>query len=251
MSSKVFIGCCGWSYLDERDFTAELARTYSSRLQAYVQLFDAVEINSTFYRLPRVSTASKWREEADAINPTFSFTVKAFQGITHIHRFKGESVLLFDRLREICEALQARVLLFQSPASFRPTEESIRAMRSFFKAIDRRGIICAWEPRGRWYDNTALITEVCGECRLVHCVDPLRNQPLFFGEEKLAYFRLHGFGKPSMYRYEFSGEELNRVAAHVQSLSQSLRELYLFFNNVSCYKNGREMRRIDPGAVPG
>jgi len=89
VAATVHIGCCGWSYLEEREFAAQIKRKYSTKLQAYAQLFDAVEINSTFYRLPRVSTAQKWRDEAGAVNSKFEFTVKAYQGITHIHRFMG------------------------------------------------------------------------------------------------------------------------------------------------------------------
>ena len=95
-----------------------MRRKYSTKLQAYAQLFDAVEINSTFYRLPRVSTAQKWRSKADAVNPKFEFTVKAYQGITHLHRFMGESTSLFTQLKEICRTLETSVVLFQSPASF-------------------------------------------------------------------------------------------------------------------------------------
>jgi uncharacterized protein YecE (DUF72 family) len=240
MAASIHVGCCGWSYLVEREFSARIKLKYASKLQAYAQLFKAVEINSTFYRLPRVSTAQKWRSEADAVNRSFEFTVKAYQGITHRHRFTGESVSLFDQLKEICRALRASVLLYQSPASFRPSEISVQAMRSFFKAIKREELVLAWEPRGMWYDDPGLIAELCQECRLVHCVDPFRNDALAFGEAKIAYFRLHGFGRPSMYHYDFSEEELHRLHSILKSLPASVHQDYVFFNNVSCYRNGLE-----------
>lgn len=240
VAATVLIGCCGWSYLNEREFPERIKRKYSSKLQAYAQLFDTVEINSTFYRLPRLSTAQKWRAEADAVKPKFQFTVKAYQGITHLHRFAGESIKLFAQLEEVCRALNASVLLFQSPASFRPTDASLKAMRSFFNEIDRDKLTCVWEPRGRWYDDPTLVAHVCEECRLVHCVDPLRNEPLAFGEEKIAYFRLHGFGRPSMYNYDFSEQELDRLASNLNSLPHSLHCIYIFFNNISCYRNALE-----------
>jgi uncharacterized protein YecE (DUF72 family) len=240
VAATVHIGCCGWSYLEERGFAVQIKRKYSTKLQAYAQLFDAVEINSTFYRLPRVLTAQKWRSEADAVNPKFEFTVKAYQGITHLHRFMGESISLFTELKGICRTLETSVVLFQSPASFRPTDVSLKAMKSFFKKIDRDNLTCVWEPRGKWYDNPALIVETCEECKLVHCVDPFRNEPLVFGEEKIAYFRLHGFGKPSMYQYDFSEDELERLLSILEPLRRSLRHVYIFFNNVFCYRNGLE-----------
>ena len=247
MAASVSVGCCGWSYLDEREFAGLIKRKYSSKLQAYVQLFSTVEINSTFYQLPRLTTAQKWRSEADVINESFEFTVKAYQGITHLHRFSGESVSLFSQLKEICRALRAPILLFQSPASFRPTGASLTGIRSFFEKIEREGLILAWEPRGKWYDDPNLIAEICEECGLVHCVDPFRNDALAFGEAKRAYFRLHGFGRPSMYHYDFSDEELQRLHLMLKSLASSLRQIYVFFNNVSCYGNGLEFMELLEG----
>jgi uncharacterized protein YecE (DUF72 family) len=228
----------------EREFSGRIKHKYSSKLQGYVQLFNAVEINSTFYRIPQLSTVQKWRREADALNLKFEFTVKAYQGITHLHRFSAESVPLFNQVKEICLALRASVLLFQSPASFRPTDVYVKAMRSFFEEVERDDLVLVWEPRGKWYDDPSLIAEICDECGLVHCVDPFRNDALAFGEAKIGYFRLHGFGRPSMYHYDFSEEELHRLHSTLRSLRESLRHIYVFFNNVSCYRNGLEFMEL-------
>ncbi len=240
MSFKIHIGCCGWSYLNEQKFP-ELRDTVGkrSKLQAYAGLFDTVEINSTFYRLPRLSTAEKWRKEADEVNPDFEFTVKAFKGITHLHRFqKNESLDSFDVLRNICSALRARCVLFQSPASFKPSPNNIENMRSFFDRIDRRELTLVWEPRGAWYEDPSSVERVCEQNGLVHCVDPFRNAPLVFGKARTAYFRLHGFGTPTMYRYDFSRDELARLRKEIDSLKETAGEAYVFFNNEACYKNG-------------
>jgi uncharacterized protein YecE (DUF72 family) len=246
MPATLHIGCCGWSYLNERDFDALYTKPHTSKLQAYAELFSVVEINSTFYRLPRLSTAEKWRKEADAINPAFEFTVKAYQGITHLRRFRGkESLGYFEQLHEICAALRTRVVLFQTPASFKPTEANIGAMRAFFEKVERGKLICVWEPRGAWYEEPPRIAEVCKVCNLVHCVDPFRNDPVL--ARRIAYFRLHGFGKPSMYRYTFSTAELRKLSAQIATLPGAVREAYVFFNNVDCYRNGREFAEIAGG----
>ena len=64
MATSVYTGCCGWSYLRPKEFALE--RPYDSTLQAYAQMLSTVEVNSTFYRIPRRTTAEKWREEASA-----------------------------------------------------------------------------------------------------------------------------------------------------------------------------------------
>jgi len=247
MPSCVHVGCCGWSYLNEKEFH-ELYNSgrRHSKLQAYAKLFDTVEINSTFYKLPRLSTAEKWRKEVDEINPGFEFSVKAYKGITHLHRFqKKESVDSYRALKDICGALSARVILFQSPASFNPSQANIETIGEFFYKIDRKGIVPVWEARGKWYDDIGLIEKVCHGSKLVHCVDPFRNDPVAFGKEKIAYFRLHGFGKPTMYHYSFSADELRLLSKKISSLPDELEDIYVLFNNDSCYANALAFKNVD------
>lgn len=216
--SNVVIGCCGWSYLEKDQYGGQGKRRPASKLEAYAQLFDAVEVNSTFYRIPRLATAEKWRVEASAANRRFIFTVKAYQGITHVTRFGKGAGEIFESVRGIAAELGAPVILFQSPASFRPTAANVRALTGFFGAVERGQCSLAWEPRGTWYDEPQAIVDVCEAGALVHCVDPLRNRPLTF-TGTLAYFRLHGFGKPSMYNYDFSAESCGRsVRCSIRSL---------------------------------
>jgi uncharacterized protein YecE (DUF72 family) len=237
MRKELSIGCCGWSYLRPREFSRLIAKPFASTLQAYVQLFDVVEVNSTFYRIPRLSTAEKWRGEANALNPGFVFTIKAYQGITHRRRFGTISRPEVDAMTETANALRADTILFQSPASFQPSTQNVRNIKNFFSNIDRGGRIFVWEPRGKWAESSQAVVDVCESSDLVHCVDPLRNQPLFLGIQQIAYFRLHGFGEPSMYRYSFSGGELKEICSLVNSLSGSLSRIYVFFNNVTCYED--------------
>ncbi len=246
MPVRLHIGCCGWSYLNEKDFSGAFDSVGRlSQLQFYAKLFDTVEINSTFYRLPRISTAEKWRREVDEVNPGFEFTVKAYRGITHLHRFrKKESMESFYTLREIISALGGRIVLFQSPASFSPSPPNVEAMEEFFARIDLRGLTVVWEPRGKWYENADLIERVCIDCNLVHCVDPFRNRPLIFEKGGTAYFRLHGFGKPSMYRYDFSIEELKILRGRIADLPPRIKHVYVFFNNDRCYQNGRSFLEL-------
>ncbi len=237
MPPRVHIGCCGWSYMKKRDFAELLSRPSRSILQAYAQLFETVEINSTFYRIPRVATASKWREESTEIRPDFHFTLKAFKGITHLHRFGTGSQPLFALVADVCTALSARIVLFQTPESFLPSPENVRKLKLFFGSIKPGGLSLVWEPRGKWEQEA--IAGLCQELHLVHGVDPLRNAPLAYGKEGIAYFRIHGFGVPSMYRYDFSEKELEQLHSRIVALPDTVRDVYVFFNNVFCYENAR------------
>lgn len=227
--AEVLVGCCG----------------YPCSRPRYYEKFRTVEIQSTFYRLPRPETASRWREEAPE---GFVFSFKAFQGITHpttspTWRRSGlkpeelegreygwlrptqDNFEAWERTAEIGRLLGARVCVVQCPPNFRCTEENVRNMRRFFRKVKREFSI-AWEPRGDW--DPELVLRLCKELKLTHCVDPLRQDPLHL--ERVAYFRLHGFGKPSMYRYRYSDRELEELKRKAEGLE--VGEAYFMFNNV-------------------
>ena len=131
---KIKVGCCGWGFFNPKRFVDEnWKERYKSTLQAYASLFDVVEVNSTFYRIPKVSTAEKWKEEAREVNEDFEFTVKTHQDITHKLKFGRESLDVFERVKEVAEALEAKVIVFQTSASFKPTEENLRRVVEIFE----------------------------------------------------------------------------------------------------------------------
>ncbi|MEM3030865.1 MAG: DUF72 domain-containing protein [Candidatus Micrarchaeia archaeon] len=240
---KTAVGCCGWGFFRPADyFGKEWKKKFPSSLAAYARLFSLVEVNSTFYRIPKAETAAKWLEQARAANPAFAFTVKAFQGITHEGGgFGPESLFHWERTHAVASALRAKIVLFQSPASFRPTAANKRRMKKFFGRADRGKLLFAWEPRGAWWGEEGAVRKICAELDLIACVDPLRNLPPWLAEQPLLYFRLHGFGKPSMYNYRFSDAELAKVKQAVTSLSRSA---YILFNNFAMYEDALRFQKM-------
>jgi uncharacterized protein YecE (DUF72 family) len=146
-------------------------------------------------------------------------------------------------MKDICKKLDAKILLFQSPSGFKATDENIDRMESFFNNIDRDNLILAWECRGSWLKNPKLVKRICKKFEIIHCVDPFRNEPLYFGKEKIAYFRLHGFGLISMYNYNFSMTELKQLKEKIENMKK-LKEVYVMFNNSNCYANALQFQKI-------
>ena len=215
------VGTCGWSYYPER----------GDKLLNYASVFNVVEVNSTFYRLPRLSTAERWLKKSRSVNEDFEFTVKVFQGITHRDKFSShKSLAYFEEVKKIAKALEAKWLIFQTPKSFKPTDENIKKLSRFFNAIDREDFKIGFEVR--WVDEwkKEIVKPLFKELDIVHVVDPLR-QNSFYG--KPHYYRLHGFGKPMMYNYTFSDEELRRVCTKVKKGD------YVMFNNYTMYEDAK------------
>ncbi len=234
MMNKIKVGCCG----------------FSKGKRKYCEQFKLVEIQQTFYKPPLIATAQRWREE---VPEDFEFSLKAWQEITHLpssptyrkaslqvpagkegnYGFFKPSEEVFEawgKTRDIAQVLKAKAIVFQCPAKFTPITENVQNMRYFFTNIDRGDFIFAWEPRGEWRDD--VITALCQDLDLVHCVDPFESKAVY---GKLKYFRLHG-GRD--YRHQYSDDELARL----RELSNS--EAYVLFNNITMYDDAVRFKRL-------
>ncbi|MEW6663885.1 MAG: DUF72 domain-containing protein [Thermodesulfobacteriota bacterium] len=221
---KVKVGCCG----------------FAGRQAEYFRLFRVIEIQQTFYQLPLLGTATKWREAAP---PGFEFTIKAWQLITHepssptyrrlkerpapgeIGRYGGfrgtpEVMEAWEKTAAFARALGSAWIVFQCPRSFTPAPDHVKRMKRFFRGIDRAGFRFAWEPRGEWAED--LVLDLCRDLDLTHAVDPFKNRPLY-GDT--LYLRLHGV-RGYTYDYRYSDEELDRIAGWAGE-----RPSYVMFNN--------------------
>ncbi len=219
----------------------------------YVTHFPVVEVQQTFYQPPQVKTLENWRASAPA---DFEFTLKAWMLITHearsptYRRLKRE---LSEKERDGCgsfrptpivmdawdvtlkcvKALAARRLLFQCPASFKPTKENIKNMRAFFAKIERPPELqLLWEPRGGWPDNT--VRELCRELDLTHVVDPFAVRTV---TPERCYFRLHG---RTGFRYVYEDEELEELYGMLPKDKTS----YVLFNNVRMREDAARFQKL-------
>ncbi|HEX9968407.1 MAG TPA: DUF72 domain-containing protein, partial [Solirubrobacterales bacterium] len=79
------IGCSGWNYRDWRDDFYPPKTPTSRWLAHYASVFDTVEVNATFYRLPELKTTANWAEQ---VPEGFRFAVKGSRYLTHIRRLR-------------------------------------------------------------------------------------------------------------------------------------------------------------------
>ncbi len=244
MRRDLLVGCCG--------LPLSLAR--------YAATFPVVEVQQTFYQPPMRKTLEKWRAQVPA---GFEFALKAWQLITHeassptyrrlreklsarqkreagSFRLSATVMMAWERSLECARALGSRVVLFQCPARFKPTQESKASVRAFFRELRREAekrrnepeTTFAWEPRGEW--RAEEVHELCEELGLVHAVDPFQQAPVTQG---LGYFRLHG---RVGYRYRYTDEDLQQLGALVRSLSPC----YVLFNNISMLEDARRFQQL-------
>lgn len=233
---QVRIGCCG----------------FRSSRESYYELLPAVEVQHTFYQPPQISTLEKWRAEAPA---DFEFAVKAWQLVTHqsssptYRRLKRElseeerdgagffrpTAIVRDGwevTRACAEALKARSILFQCPASFQPTKVNLGNMRKFFGKIERGPFSFCWEPRGAW--PREVVRDLCEELDLWHVVDPFSDRTV---TPARCYFRLHG---RKGWRYVYEDAELEELSTMLPEGADS----YVFFNNIRMHEDALRFKAI-------
>lgn len=246
MNKTIKVGCCGFPISQKK----------------YYEEFECIEINSTFYQMPSLKTAQKWKEQSKSVNSKFEFIIKAWQIITHkstsftykrlkeklgnkknygFFRNNKEVFTAWERTKEFALNLDAKKILFQCPASFLPTEENLKNLYSFFREVNKDRIKYGFdfiiEFRNKQWDEK-IIRKVSKELSLTHCVDPLYDVA-YFG--KYRYFRLHGvhIGDKLNYNYTFSNEELKKV---ISMCDKPIN--YVMFNNSTMYEDAVRFKKL-------
>ena len=126
--ARVRIGCSGWNYAHWRNGVFYPPRLPASRwLEHYAQHFDTVEVNATFYRLPKRSSVARWIEQTP---PDFVFAIKASRFLTHVKRLTDLGPGLerfYARIEPLVDSPKLGPLLWQLPPNFRRDDERLAA----------------------------------------------------------------------------------------------------------------------------
>ncbi|MBI1795679.1 MAG: DUF72 domain-containing protein [Candidatus Eisenbacteria bacterium] len=145
---RVRAGTSGYSYAEWKGNFYPEKTAAKDMLGFYASRFPAVEINNTFYRMPKEDLLLGW---AAQVPESFAFAIKAPQKITHIARLKDAGDLV-TYLYRVTASLAARLgpLLFQLPPNFK---KDVPRLAAFLKALpDRRRV--AFEFRhASWFDD--------------------------------------------------------------------------------------------------
>jgi uncharacterized protein YecE (DUF72 family) len=121
----VRIGCSGWNYGHWRERVYPKGLPSRRWLAHYAKLFDTVEVNSTFYRLPRRESVAAWVAESP---PGFRFAVKASRFLTHMKRLTDmdQGVRRFyERIEPLVESPKLGPVLWQLPENFHRDDERL------------------------------------------------------------------------------------------------------------------------------
>jgi uncharacterized protein YecE (DUF72 family) len=121
----VRIGCSGWNYPHWRKVVYPKGLPPRRWLEYYAALFDTVEVNTTFYRLPSRSAVAGWVEQTP---PDFVFSVKASRYLTHVKRLTDLASgveRFYERIEPLVRSPKLGPVLWQLPANFHRDDERL------------------------------------------------------------------------------------------------------------------------------
>ena len=198
------IGTAGWSIPVQ--FQAAFPQ-YGTHLERYASVFNAVEINTSFYRPHRLSTYQRW---AAAVPESFRFAVKIPKAITHLRKLHDVAPLL-DAFLAQAAGLGSKLgpLLVQLPPSLVFKGATVERFLGDLRARVTGTVAC--EPRHpSWFtpDVDALLAAF-RIARVAADPSPVPQAAQPAGWPGLTYFRLHG--SPEMYYTPYSDQAIEAV----------------------------------------
>jgi uncharacterized protein YecE (DUF72 family) len=211
---KVYTGTSGFSYKEwvgnfypEKMKAAQMLEFYSTKL-------GVVEINNTFYRMPKKEIVEKWNSETP---DGFLFSIKASRKITHIKRLadvEDETHYFLENIKILGDKLGA--VLFQFPPFFKKHAERLE----HFLAILPEGLPAVFEFRDdSWYDDE--IAKLLSARNFIFCFSDMD------GKEPPAIINTADWGYLRMRRLEYSRNDLEKWANEIKSQNWK-RALVLF-----------------------
>jgi uncharacterized protein YecE (DUF72 family) len=123
----VRVGCSGWQYDSWRGRLYPEGLGKGRWLERYSEVFDTVEVNSTFYRLASRDAVARW---VDQTPPDFVFAAKASRYLTHVRRLQDieEGIArYYERIEPLVESGKLGPVVWQFPATFRRDDERLAA----------------------------------------------------------------------------------------------------------------------------
>jgi uncharacterized protein YecE (DUF72 family) len=247
MACDIRIGTSGFHYKHWKGPFYPDKTPDSKLLDYYVQHFDTVELNNSFYRLPSAEAFDCWRDSTPA---NFVFAVKASRFITHNKKLKDPENAV-DNLLPRALHLGAKLgpILFQLPPHWRVNHERLGGL---LKILPRQ-LRYAFEFRElSWL--TPEINAILEKFNAAFCIYELAgyHSPIQVTAD-FAYVRLHG---PDVGKYQgsYGDKTLRRWARQIEKWAAELEAIYVYFDNDQAgyaALNARRLKELVEGRKTG
>jgi uncharacterized protein YecE (DUF72 family) len=223
----MLLGTCGWGYQEWVGLFYPNNRV--AKLPFYAKVFDTVEVDSSFYRIPTKTMVKGWEK---VTGPSFQFSLKLPKTITHDRELvRTEDIFkkFLDVIKPLQDANKLGCLLVQLGPGF--TYDKVGNLESFLEVLpeDMRFAVEfrheSWNRKDTW----VLL-------KRHNIANTITDSPIEFLSEPVvtahhAYVRWHGRGKKIWFDYTYSSSELEPWLAKLQEIESKASVTYAYFNN--------------------
>ncbi|MDI6689116.1 MAG: DUF72 domain-containing protein [Actinomycetota bacterium] len=227
--TKVFVGTSGYNYLHWWNGVFYPPDVPQRKwLEFYAQHFDTVELNVSFYRLPKRKVFEGWRNRTPN---NFIFAVKGSRFITHVKKLAGcedPLKLFFDNASGLKEKLG--IVLWQLPPGLHMNEERLEEFCGLLAQNEiARNTRHAFEFRHKsWFCDE--IYELLSKYNFSLCVAHSNRWPFVeISTADFVYLRFHG--GEILYGSNYSDGELKGWSSEAKKWLHEGRDIYAYFNN--------------------
>jgi uncharacterized protein YecE (DUF72 family) len=245
-SALAHIGTSGWNYKHWRNSIYPQRTPQKRWLEFIAQNFDTVEVNTSFYRIPKKETVAAW---AESTPEHFRFAIKLWRGITHYKKLKNAEALTANFL-EVVEQLapnrRAPLLIQLPPNQGKDIDKLVDYIQVLRELSDKQWLIAAEFRNSNWLDDdtySALDRENVALCihDMTGKADTDRANNAGF-----IYIRRHGTNR-GRYTGSYSPEQLRADADRIHGWTAEGRRVFVYYNNDiggHAFRNARDLRNL-------
>lgn len=231
------LGCSGWSYEDWKNVFYKSGIAARGMLPFYAKIFNTVEINSTFYRLPTVpQIAQNW------VNRTpddFIFAVKFPQQFTHRKKTRcqmtDEDLDPFLKLvvEPLARGKKLGPILIQFPFSF---QVDYPLLEAFFACLPSKYLYSVEFRHPTWLEERKKTMELLSKYNIAYCIVSEKIlPPIAEITSSFVYIRWHGLNEPKdqkylIYDYSYTEDQLQEWVPVIKNLADEVK-VFGYFNN--------------------
>lgn len=219
----IYVGTSGFSYDHWKGIFYPENLKKEKYLEFYAKNFSCLELNITFYRLPRKETIKKWARETPE---GFAFSCKIWRRISHLKKLKDFK----EDLKKFLEVLsffgeKLKVLLLQLPPSFKFNPEIIL---NFIESYDFFAPLVVEGRNKTFFEENSL--NFFKEKRISLCsIDSPNFREKYFFTSSPLYIRFHGW--KNLYSSLYSAKDLKRAVDFIKREVPLGTDVFIFFNN--------------------
>lgn len=239
--ARILIGCSGFHNKDwkEKFYPARLPQ--SRWFEYYCSKFNTLELNTTFYRFPRVESLKRWYARSPE---NFVFSVKVPRLITHYKQLKDSARMLNDFYNSVRDGLQDKLgaVLFQLPSRIIYSEDFLGRV---LEAVDENFLNVVEFRHASWWNSR--VYSVLGKEKIIFCgtSHPDLSDEIVKNNSTI-YYRFHGLKK--LYFSQYAKKDIDAFA-NTLAQESSVSTAFIYFNNTATLAAVRNAMQLEKGLL--